>query len=235
MTSLVPALKNGLRSLVAIRQLNLSRKAALLTFDDGPHPEVTQKVLNLLRKYSARAVFFVVGSRIPCAPHLLQEILAEGHIIGNHTFHHRARGLSYVACLQDTRQCQSEVLRLTGFAPTLFRPAEGVITPANLLACRRLRMRTILWSYDTNDWRLSSDAEVREQTERALGALATGARNPIILMHDDNRYSPGLLEPLLESSRAGATISKRAQGRWIHGRAYKPEFRSSAFCFLVDI
>jgi peptidoglycan/xylan/chitin deacetylase (PgdA/CDA1 family) len=61
MTSLVPALKNGLRSLVAIRQLNLSRKAALLTFDDGPHPEVTQKVLNLLRKYSARAVFFVAG------------------------------------------------------------------------------------------------------------------------------------------------------------------------------
>src|ERR1039458_3924383 len=83
MTSLVPALKNGLRSLVAIRQLNLSRKAALLTFDDGPHPEVTQKVLNLLRKYSSRAVFFVVGSRIPCAPHLLQEILAEGHIIGS--------------------------------------------------------------------------------------------------------------------------------------------------------
>jgi len=192
------ALKNGLLNLVATRQLHLSGNAALFTFDDGPHPEVTPKVLNLLRKYSARAVFFVVGTRIPRAPHLLQEILAEGHIIGNHTFHHHARGLSYRACLEDTRQCQSEILRLTGFAPVLFRPAEGLITPASLLTCRRLGMRTVLWSYNTDDWRLSSDAGVREGAERAITAFATGARNSIILMHDDNRYSPDLLEPLLE-------------------------------------
>ena len=77
----------------------LDRKAGnsvLLTFDDGPHPEVTPAVLDLLKQYDARAVFFVVGNRIPLAPWVLRQILDGGHQIGNHTYYHdyKDRGVS---------------------------------------------------------------------------------------------------------------------------------------------
>ena len=62
--------------------------AVLLTFDDGPHPESTPVVLELLKQYNARAIFFVVGARIQRAPHLLKIILDEGHAIGNHSYSH---------------------------------------------------------------------------------------------------------------------------------------------------
>ena len=64
------------------------RDSVLLTFDDGPHPEGTPAVLEVLQRYGARAVFFVVGSRVPRAPEMLQRIAAAGHVLGNHSHAH---------------------------------------------------------------------------------------------------------------------------------------------------
>jgi peptidoglycan/xylan/chitin deacetylase (PgdA/CDA1 family) len=102
------------------RKLNNPR-SVLLTFDDGPHPDVTPAVLDRLRTYQARALFFIVGSRIEKAPEMLNRILAEGHRIGNHSFEHRLekdpRLISYYF---DVRRCQSQLAQLTGTTPAFF-------------------------------------------------------------------------------------------------------------------
>ena len=103
-----------------------SADSVLLTFDDGPHPEVTPAVLDRLRKYGARALFFVVGSRISKAPHLLERILAEGHVIGNHSYEHRLeKDPRLISYLSDVRRCQRLLMNMTGVAPKHFRAPMG--------------------------------------------------------------------------------------------------------------
>ena len=113
----------------------------LLTFDDGPSPEVTLQVLERLERYGARAVFFVVGRRVEEAPEVVDAILRAGHLIGNHTYHHDNIGEpalpEYVA---ELRQCQDVVAKY-GPAPWLFRPPRGRLSFASLVASRVVARR----------------------------------------------------------------------------------------------
>src|SRR6478672_6016647 len=109
----------------------------LLTFDDGPHPEVTPGVLDRLKEYDALAVFFVVGNRIPRAPAMLVRAAAEGHHIGNHSYEHwLGRPPWPRAYVRDVRKCQDVIASLTAQRPTLFRPPLGRVTPASWLAAK---------------------------------------------------------------------------------------------------
>jgi peptidoglycan/xylan/chitin deacetylase (PgdA/CDA1 family) len=171
----------------------------LFTFDDGPHPEVTPRILSLLEKYRAKAVFFVVGARIPLAPQLLGRILEEGHALGNHSFshpnHHVPAPLAYLA---DLRQCQKAVQDLTGKAPQLFRPPLGRLTAAGIFASRFLGLKTLLWSLDTGDWRLKERLGAQARALEVAQDLSTrSTRHEIVLMHDDNPCSVEVLEVLL--------------------------------------
>lgn len=167
----------------------------LLTFDDGPDPEVTPAVLDLLAKYNARAVFFVVGNRIPRAPHMLSRILAEGHVIGNHTYEHP---LDHVPPLteyyRDVRECQEVLESLTGQRPTLFRPPLGSVTLGSLLAPRLMGLRTLLWSIDVDDWKLRRDADAVHAGNRLAASAGPG---DIVLLHDDNPCVVTLLDTAL--------------------------------------
>ena len=122
-------------------------RRALLTFDDGPDPVVTPQILDLLRQNQARAVFFIVGKRIHRAPELLPRILEEGHVLGNHTWEHAYEDKPVSCWVTELGRCQEEIARLTGFKPDLFRPAQGRIGLSSLLACRRLKLRTVLWDF----------------------------------------------------------------------------------------
>jgi peptidoglycan/xylan/chitin deacetylase (PgdA/CDA1 family) len=167
----------------------------LLTFDDGPHPEVTPAVLDLLAKYNARAVFFVVGDRIPRATHMLNRILAEGHIIGNHTYRHPLDHVPSIAdYYRDVEQCQAEIERRTTRRPELFRPPLGSITPASLLVPLMTSLRTLLWSIDVDDWTLRHDQDA-VQAGRRLAEIA--GPGDVVLLHDDNPCVVTLLETAL--------------------------------------
>jgi len=172
-------------------------RSVLLTFDDGPHPEITPIVLERLRTFQARAVFFVVGSRIERARGLLPEILAQGHIIGNHSFEHRLERdpglISYVA---DVRRCQALLTSLTGVTPGLFRAPMGRNTGGALLTPRVLGLRQILWSVDSRDWELRAEKEAVMCGEKLCGTVRGG---DIVLLHDDNRWTVKVLDILLPS------------------------------------
>jgi peptidoglycan/xylan/chitin deacetylase (PgdA/CDA1 family) len=168
--------------------------AVLLTFDDGPHPAVTPAVLDRLRRYSARAVFFVVGSRIHRAPWALGEILSGGHVIGNHTYHHDYvnRGVSGYA--EDIGSCQEAVVALTGVRPSLFRPPLGRVTAGGLRAARRHGLKTLHWSVDGGDWSVRSPEAARDCGERLGRAAGPG---DVVLLHDDNPCVLTVLDVLL--------------------------------------
>jgi peptidoglycan/xylan/chitin deacetylase (PgdA/CDA1 family) len=187
-----------LRACAAVHTLRRQGgREVLLTFDDGPHPEVTAGVLDRLKLFGARAAFFVVGNRIPRAPHLLRRALAEGHLIGNHSFaHHLDRPPWLVPYVKDLARCQRAIEAITGQRPRLFRPPLGRISVASLLAPRCLGLRAVYWSVDPRDWRLRDPGEARACGERLTAAVSPG---DIILLHDDNPCVLSVLDALLPS------------------------------------
>jgi peptidoglycan-N-acetylglucosamine deacetylase len=175
------------------------KDSVLLTFDDGPHPETTPTVLRLLKQYDARAIFFVVGARIERAPHLLNRILEEGHLLGNHSYAHPVDGQPWFgAYLKDLAKCQEAVGKLTGTKPKLFRPPLGRFSFNSMVAPRLLGLMPVLWSIDARDWGLKSAVEARAAAERLAERLSERPRrNDIVLMHDDHSYTGTILETIL--------------------------------------
>jgi peptidoglycan-N-acetylglucosamine deacetylase len=180
------------------------KDAVLLTFDDGPHPDFTPVVLDLLKAYKARAVFFVVGARIKRAPHLLKRILEEGHALGNHSYSHPLERQHWLgAYLRDLRKCQNAIEQFTNRKPKLFRPPLGAFSPTSVIAPRLLGLSTVLWSVKAGDWGLKNSDEARALAERLTeGLVAKPTRNDIVLMHDDHRYIGEILEVLLSQLAA---------------------------------
>lgn len=161
----------------------------LLTFDDGPHPEYTPLVLDLLAKFGVRAAFFLVGKRIT-DPSLVQRITAAGHTLGNHTFAHAVpRWRELTAPLADARRCQELVP-----AATLLRPPFGKLTPGLWLAAWRLGLECVHWTLDSGDWRCRGEADAEQCAREVLERVRPG---DIVLFHDDHRWIVPILEAAL--------------------------------------
>jgi peptidoglycan-N-acetylglucosamine deacetylase len=202
------ALKTHLKSALGTTRVHGVRSnRILLTFDDGPHPTVTPRVLNLLAKFNASAIFFIVGACVERAPQLLKEVLASGHLLGNHSYSHQP-DLGIRAYVRDLKKAQALIEETAGTLPTFFRPPEGRLTLASIFSPRLLGLSTMLWSLDSNDWRLRSIEEVHHCANRVLDHFrCNGLNRDIILFHDDNEFTPSVLEPVLvELTATGADL-----------------------------
>lgn len=197
------------------------REEVLLTFDDGPHPEGTPAVLEVLRRFSARAVFFVVGSRVPRAPEMLKRVVDEGHLLGNHSFAHPLdQQFGLAECRKDLDRCQQVVYELAGVRPTLFRPPLGHVSLASMVAPRLSGLEPILWSVDSDDWRLRRTGEVADAATRLTRQLSGRRLRDIVLFHDERTFTAELLEVVLPEL-AGRGVSIRPE--LFFGRAARPE------------
>lgn len=175
----------------SVNSLNTNEKKVLLTFDDGPHTN-TVKVLEVLKKHDAKALFFVIGKNIQGNEAILKQIVADGHQIGNHSFsHHNFIDLwSTKKVTEDFVTCQKLIEQ---YQPNtkLFRPPYGVTNPNIARALKQLNLQSIGWnvrSYDT------SIKDVEKIKQRVLSQLKPGA---IILLHDRLDFMPELLETLV--------------------------------------
>ena len=192
------------RSLAIQRLQSSPHPTVLLTFDDGPHPEITPAVLQRLERHNARAVFFVVGRRARRASALLERIQRAGHVIGNHSHLHRTRDVlagpqtSLLRYYRDVARCRTIIERGTGTRATLFRPPGGWITPATLLTPRLLGMRCVLWTREVQDWSFRTDEDARVGAEKLLQVVAP---DDIVLLHDFNPCILVLLDTLLPGLR----------------------------------
>jgi peptidoglycan/xylan/chitin deacetylase (PgdA/CDA1 family) len=159
-----------------------------LSFDDGPHPQGTPIVLEILREAGARATFFLVGEQVERRPALVAEIVAAGHRVELHCHRHRnALRLTAGMFVDDAERARAAIEEAGGQAIADHRPPYGVYSAGALRACRRRGWRPVLWSQWGKDWR-------GRATARSISYQATGSARPgdIVLLHDADYYSaPG--------------------------------------------
>lgn len=159
--------------------------AVALTFDDGPHPEGTPAVLELLAQRGARATFFVVGEQVVRRPELLQRMLDGGHEVALHCCRHLPQPRLRAAELaRDIARGTVAIEDAVGVSPRLHRPPYGVYSPAGLAIVRERGLQPLLWSRWGKDWRrFTTPARI---AQRASIGLAAG---DVVLLHDADYYS----------------------------------------------
>jgi peptidoglycan/xylan/chitin deacetylase (PgdA/CDA1 family) len=156
-----------LLTLGSIRRGPSSSRRAALTFDDGPDPLHTPKVLDLLRRFEARGTFFLVGERAMRAPGLVREIVAEGHELGNHTWSHR--NLWFCGprrTVQEIERGHDLLTEVAREAPRWFRPPWGMVNLAVAGVTHRLRTPCVLWSVQPEGLRPVPAARLAEHVLR---------------------------------------------------------------------
>ncbi|NBT23279.1 MAG: polysaccharide deacetylase family protein [Verrucomicrobia bacterium] len=168
-----------------------------LTFDDGPSPGVTERVLAELSKRKLHATFFLIGSKVDAAPHLARRLVDEGHDVANHTYTHpRLAVMSEAAVEQQLARTQEAITRATGVTPVWFRPPYGSFRREQGPIASKLGLGVAYWSVDPQDWAQPGCSAI---TQRVLSASQPGS---IILLHDLHPQTadavPAIFDGLIE-------------------------------------
>jgi peptidoglycan-N-acetylglucosamine deacetylase len=156
-----------------------------LTFDDGPDPEWTPRILDVLADVQARATFFAIGAQVRRAPTIARRIADEGHALGNHTLSHRHPwAMPERAARAEVRDGAEALEDAIGAAPLFFRPPHGRRRACMTAEAEALGERVIMWDVSAIDWGLLSAPRAIE------GRLARVKAHDIVLMHDGrNRHN----------------------------------------------
>lgn len=158
----------------------MASRGVALTFDDGPHPDVTPRVLDILDRAGAKATFFVVGERVAMHPELAKATTGAGHALGNHTQTHRNLRLATPGRVRwEIRTCQASVQRHAAACPTVFRAPWGKLTRAAWSECGVLGLAAYHWTAAPEGW--PRPLSVEALTRVALEAARPGA---ILGLHD---------------------------------------------------
>ncbi len=155
------------------------QKLAALTFDDGPSPLWTPRILDELKRAGVKATFFVLGEHVVKYPEVAQRIVAEGHEIGNHTFTHH--GLLYYTMDElekEVRDAERAIKEVTGVTTKYFRPPKAWLTDDEKKKLREMGYEVILWSLNSKDWVTFDDKYMVGYINRNIQP------GDIILFHD---------------------------------------------------
>lgn len=168
-------------------------KTVYLTFDDGSVPEVTPWVLSILGQHGIKATFFCIGDNISKHPEVVQQVVAEGHTIGNHTFnHHNGWDTDTDMYLRNFEACEAIIAKHTSSQPAkLFRPPYGKIKRAQSKAIRKKGYKIIMWDV------LSADFDQSISPEKCLKNVVKNVRpGSIIIFHDSIKAQQNLRHAL---------------------------------------
>ena len=163
-----------------------------LTFDDGPIPEITEWVLEELKKHEAKATFFCIGNNIEKHPEIFEKVINEGHSVGNHTFNHlNGWKTSIREYLENTKLCEASISNLQpkncNLKSKLFRPPYGKIKKSQAKKLRQLGYKIIMWDV------LSADYDTTITPEKCLdNVLKNVTSGSIIVFHDSIKAFPNL-------------------------------------------
>jgi len=172
---------------------NITENSIALTFDDGPNPEHTPRILSILQKHQAKATFFIIGKNAEKYPELLKQIVNEGHTIGNHSYSH-SKNFSFFKpekITSELNKTDSIINEITGFTPLLFRPPYGVTNPNIKNALKNTDHQSIGWSKRSFDTLKISKENVLKRITKKL------KRGDIVLLHDNSSKTAEVLEQLL--------------------------------------
>lgn len=189
-------------------QVNITEKVVAMTFDDGPHPTLTPKLLDILKERNIKCTFFVVGSNAKAYPNIIRRIIAEGHEIGNHTYTHASlTSRSDEQIRTELQKSEDAMVAAANYRPHLIRPPYGAInTRVKQLMFSEFGYSTIMWSVDPQDWRRPGVSVV---TSRLVNGAHPGA---IMLSHDIHPPTiaamPAMFDQLLAKGYQFVTVSQ---------------------------
>jgi peptidoglycan-N-acetylglucosamine deacetylase len=179
-----------------------------MTFDDGPHPILTPRLLDMLKVRGIKATFFLIGQNAAEYPDIVRRMAAEGHEIGNHTWSHpQLTKLNPAALREEIDRTSSTIAEIIGKPVLIMRPPYGATSDyINHWINREFGMKVILWSVDPLDWKYRNSARVERQ-------ILAGARpGAIILSHDIHATTvaamPDVFDSLLAKGYKFVTVSE---------------------------
>ncbi len=160
-------------------------KVVYLTFDDGPHPTITDAVLDILKSYDALATFFCIGGNVQAQPAVYERIVTEGHAVGNHTWNHMS-GWNFTdfSYFKNVLECNELV------DSKLFRPPYGQIKPSQIRGLSK-RYDIVMWDVLSADW--SSDVAPEKCLSNVLDNASSGS---IVVFHDSDKAEKNMLYAL---------------------------------------
>lgn len=174
-----------------------AQKVIYLTFDCGYENGNTQSILDALKKHNVKATFFVVGHFLESAPDMAKQMVADGHTVGNHTYHHP--DMSAISSKEKFQKEMDDVAALfeetTGQKMAMYyRPPQGKYSIENLKMAKELGYRTFFWSLAYVDWNQDSQPTHEEAFKKLTGRIHPGA---IVLLHNTSKTNGEILDELL--------------------------------------
>ena len=172
----------------------VDKNVVALTFDDGPNKDYTPKVLTLLKKHNAKATFFVIGENVYDRPDILNNVIKDGHLIGNHSYYHKNSFgfLSTNKVIEELKSTNKIIEEKTNLKVKFFRPPFGVTNPNIAKAVGKLNLYTFGWSIRSLDT-IAKDPE--KVFQKIISKIKKG---DVLLMHDTSELSIEVLEKVLK-------------------------------------
>lgn len=195
-----------------ILHFKILTNAIAITFDDGPDPKNTPRLLEMLKERHIKATFFLIGRSVETYPQIVREIVAQGHEIANHTWDHKDLSrLSDAAALDELQKTHDAIIAACGVTPTLFRPPYGNCKLSQRKwIWEKFHYPAIIWEVDPNDWRKGATSQ------KVHDAIVNGTKaGSIILCHDIHATTvdamPSTLDDLIVRGFQFKTISEMIQ------------------------
>ncbi len=174
-----------------------AQKIIYLTFDAGYENGCTEQILDVLQKHNVPAAFFLVGNYLEQNPDLVKRMVAEGHTVGNHTYHHY--DMSKISNMESFRKelgsLEELYLELTGEEmPKYYRPPQGIYSEENLRMAKELGYKTVFWSLAYVDWLNDDQPTSEEAYSKLIPRIHNGA---VVLLHSTSQTNAAILDDLL--------------------------------------
>lgn len=193
---------------ISYSSAKISQKVLAMTFDDGPHPSLTPKLLDILKERNIKCTFFVIGKNAKAYPNIIRRMIAEGHEVANHTWTHCSlTSRSDAQIRTELQQSEDALVAAANYRPHLIRPPYGAInTRIKQFMFSEFGYSTIMWSVDPQDWRRPGVSVV---TSRLVSGARPGA---IMLAHDIHpptiQAMPSMFDQLLAKGYQFVTVSQ---------------------------
>ena len=175
-------------------KLKANEKVIALSFDDGPGPKNTAQILEILKKNNIKATFFMIGQMVKYFPQVAKEVATDGHVIGNHTWHHWYRHMDVATAASEIERTADIIYKITGEKTTLFRPPGGFLNNGLAQYAENHKYAVMMWSEESGDAERRSP-QVPMLVKNVLKYAKPGA---IVLMHDGGGNRSKSVEALPE-------------------------------------
>ncbi len=182
-----------------------------LTFDDGPDPETTPGLLELLEKWHISATFFLIGEKAARYRDIVYQIVAAGHGLGNHSYtHSEPNQTSTTRFLDEIRKTRDLLEEISNQPCTLVRPPKGTLTTGKQLGLWKQRMTIALWNTDPRDYQMRSQQQAAE-----WGAAYQPCGGDIVLLHDNHPWASHIVQALATNSDQASHVTYVRLSEWV--------------------